>query len=103
MTRTLENALLALQCFHVAFLFLHDWIPLSRLNDVAGVRRMNTGATIDARHGYWGHSLRSRASFQLVLLWWSEPCLVRYWLWVSYGVLFFGEFASMVDSLPVAA
>jgi hypothetical protein len=30
-----------LQAFHVAFLWLHDWIPLGRLNDVAEVRRQD--------------------------------------------------------------
>jgi hypothetical protein len=32
------GALLALQCFEVLFLFLHDWIPLGSLNDLKGVR-----------------------------------------------------------------
>jgi hypothetical protein len=35
---TLEAVLLALQAFQVAFLWLHDWIPLGRFNDVAAVR-----------------------------------------------------------------
>ena len=30
--------LLALQCFHVLFLALHDWIPLGTLNDLKAVR-----------------------------------------------------------------
>ena len=33
--------LLALQIFHVAFLALHDWIPLGRLNDVRAVTKEN--------------------------------------------------------------
>ena len=31
------DALLALQCFVVLFLFLHDWVPLGSLNDLKGV------------------------------------------------------------------
>ncbi|HLY66360.1 MAG TPA: hypothetical protein VKU60_12570 [Chloroflexota bacterium] len=35
----LQRVLLGLQLFQVAFLWLHDWVPLGRLNDVAAVRR----------------------------------------------------------------
>jgi hypothetical protein len=35
------GALFALQCFHVLFLALHDWIPLGSLNDVKAVRMAN--------------------------------------------------------------
>ena len=31
-------ALLALQCFVVLLVALHNWIPLGKLNDVKGVR-----------------------------------------------------------------
>ena len=34
--------LLALQGFQVIFLWIHDWIPLGRLNDVAAVRSQDT-------------------------------------------------------------
>ena len=37
------GALFGLQCFHVLFLGLHDWIPLGRLNDVKAVRAANPG------------------------------------------------------------
>jgi hypothetical protein len=33
--REIEMVLLALQVFQVLFLWVHDWIPLGRLNDVA--------------------------------------------------------------------
>jgi hypothetical protein len=33
--------LFGLQCFHVLFLGLHDWIPLGSLNDVKAVRAAN--------------------------------------------------------------
>jgi hypothetical protein len=38
----LEWILLALQVFQVLFLWLDDWIPLGRLNDVTAVRRQDT-------------------------------------------------------------
>jgi hypothetical protein len=37
------GALFALQCFHVMFLALHDWVPLGKLNDVKAVRAANPG------------------------------------------------------------
>jgi hypothetical protein len=33
--REIEMVLLALQVFQVLFLWVHDWIPLGHLNDVA--------------------------------------------------------------------
>ena len=35
------GALFAIQCFHVMFLALHDWVPLGKLNDVKAVRAAN--------------------------------------------------------------
>jgi hypothetical protein len=83
--------LLALQIFHVAFLALHDWIPLGRLNDVRAVRKENPrgklliGTAITTSlfvpplveglrhvHGPW-------------------PGWVWIWLWMAYGLLFVGE------------
>jgi hypothetical protein len=36
--REIEMVLLALQAFQVLFLWVHDWIPLGRLNDVAAIQ-----------------------------------------------------------------
>jgi hypothetical protein len=41
-SREIEMVLLALQVFQVLFLWVHDWIPLGRLNDVAAVRSQDT-------------------------------------------------------------
>ncbi len=41
-----ERALIALQVFQVAFLWVHDWIPLGRLNDVAAVQSQDTRARL---------------------------------------------------------
>ena len=38
----IEAILLALQVLQVLFLWIHDWVPLGRLNDLAAVRNQNT-------------------------------------------------------------
>ena len=38
----LEIVLIVLQGFQVLFLWLHDWVPLGRLNDVKAVRSQDT-------------------------------------------------------------
>lgn len=48
MSSRLQTLLLALQTFHVAFLWLHDWVPLGRLNDVAAIRRQDTAGRLVA-------------------------------------------------------
>ena len=37
--RTWEIVLIFLQAFQVIFLWVHDWLPLGRLNDVAAVHQ----------------------------------------------------------------
>ena len=57
--REIEMALLALQAFQVLFLWVHDWIPLGRLNDVAAVRSQDTGrrlVTVTLIQAYRGPS-----------------------------------------------
>jgi hypothetical protein len=41
-SKGLEITFLALQGFNVAFLLLHDWIPLGRLNNLAAMHREDT-------------------------------------------------------------
>ena len=38
MTETTQKVLIALQCFQILFLALHDWVPLGRLNNVAAAK-----------------------------------------------------------------
>jgi hypothetical protein len=87
---TLQVILLGLQAFQVVFLWIHDWVPLGRLNDVAAVRRedplrrlvfttllqsipWSIGLFYSARH--LGH----------------YPGWLNMYLWITYGLLFFGE------------
>jgi hypothetical protein len=87
----LATTLVALEIFQVAFLWLHDWVPLGRLNDVAAVRRQDTlqrlvivtfvqsvpwtiGLIFSAK--YFGH---------------AYPDWLVTWLWVTYTLLFLGQ------------
>lgn len=86
-----EITLIGLQAFQVAFLWIHDWVPLGRLNDVAAVRKED--------------SLQRLISVTLVQsLPWSiglfltaryfgrpYPDWLVMWLWISYTVLFLGQ------------
>jgi len=87
----IHSVLLALQCFHVLFLALHDWIPLGTLNDVNAVR-----ATIPPRKLVTG-TLISLVPFTIglgasaVFFGKAYPAWLFWWLWISYGLLFFGE------------
>jgi hypothetical protein len=91
MPHVFELALLALQSFHVAFLLLHDWIPLGRLNDVAAVRRENSLAPLIANTlivgGLFGFGLAASIHFYGR----AYPGWLHKWLFVSYGLLFLGE------------
>ena len=88
----MQTALLALQAFQVAFLWLHDWVPVGRLNDVAAVRRQDSVTRLVIV------TLVQSVPFTLGLLWsgqhLGEP-FSRWplrWLWISYGILFVGQF-----------
>ena len=37
-----ENIVLGLQILHVAFLLLHDWVPLGRFSDIGALRRTDS-------------------------------------------------------------
>jgi hypothetical protein len=85
------GALFVLQCFHVLFLALHDWIPLGTLNDVKAVRAANPVRKLVAA------TLISLLPFALGLassafyLGRAYPPWLLWWLGVSYSLLFVGE------------
>ena len=85
------GALFALQCFHVLFLALHDWIPLGTLNDVKAVPKANPDRKLVAAtlisltpfaFGLGASAINFGRAYPAWLLW---------WLWISYGLLFVGE------------
>ena len=88
---TLERLLVVLQAWQVTILWIHDWIPLGRLNDLAAVRAADTTARLVRI------TLLQSVPFTLLLAWslgllghpW--PAALVGWLFGSYGVLFAGE------------
>jgi hypothetical protein len=86
-----QSALVVLQAFQLAFLLVHDWIPLGPLNDVRAVRRENTmrqlviGTAVSSAPVALALWLSVRYYGQ------SYPAWVKVWLWLTYGLLFAGE------------
>lgn len=85
------GVLFALQCFHVLFLALHDWIPLGRLNDVKAVRAANPVSklvvgTMISLVPFAVGLVASAIHFGKVY-----PSWLFWWLWISYSLLFVGE------------
>jgi hypothetical protein len=85
--------LVMLQAFHAAFLWGHDWIPLGRLNDVAAVRRADS--TPRLVRVTLIQSLPFTIGFLFSFYDWHRskpyPEWLWYWLWISYGILLWGE------------
>jgi hypothetical protein len=85
------NVSFALQCFHVLFLALHDWVPLGRLNDVKAARGANPGGKLAVG------TIISVIPFAIGLgasgfyLGRAYPVWLFWWLWISYCLLFVGE------------
>lgn len=81
------TVLFALQCFHVLFLGLHDWIPLGTLDDVKAVRAANPF------HKLVAGTLISLTPFAIGLagsaIYFGRACpaWLFWWLWISYGFL----------------
>jgi hypothetical protein len=91
MNHPLEIVLLALQAFHVIFLWTHDWIPLGRLNNLAAVRQQ------DPLPRLLLVTLIQSLPFTMGLFFSARdfdrgyPMWLIYLLWISYGLLFLGE------------
>ena len=91
MHSAMMGALFALQCFHVLFLALHDWIPLGTLNDVKAVRVANPFSKLVAG------TMISLTPFAIGLaasaIHFGRVCppWLFWWLWISYTLLFVGE------------
>jgi hypothetical protein len=86
-----ELCLLVLQTFQVLFLWIHDWLPLGTLNDVAAVRSQDTKARLVRI------TLIQSAPFTIGLLFClihfrrPYPEWLNYWLAISYTMLFIGQ------------
>lgn len=93
-THGVEIFLLALQGFQVAFLWVHDWVPLGPLNDVAAVKSQDTRRrlitvtliqSVPYTIGLWFSVLHWRRLY---------PGWLYDWLLISQGLLLVGELRS---------
>jgi len=89
---TARLVLLALECFVVLFVGLHNWVPLGPLNNVRGVRiAFSTPkllATTLLNFVPFAVGLAATAFF----LWRPYPGWVVWWLWGTYGLACYGSF-----------
>jgi hypothetical protein len=84
------SAFLGCQFLVVLFIALHDWIPLGRLNNLAGIRSVDTTrrlflvtalSTLPFAIGFAASVHYASSGFPMWLMW---------WLWISYGVGLYG-------------
>jgi hypothetical protein len=100
--RDVEIILIVLQLFQVLFLWLHDWIPLGRLSDVAAVRSQDTSLHLVVV------TLIQTVPFTIGLLFsllhFGRPYArwLYMWFWISYGLLFCRTISRLVDTLSLS-
>jgi hypothetical protein len=83
--------LIGLQAFQVAFLWLHDWVPLGKLNDVAAVRRQDPIGRLIVVTLVQSLPFTVLLFFSIRHLHGVFPGWLRTWLWILYGLLFLGQ------------
>jgi hypothetical protein len=88
---SLRALLVGLQVFQVAVLWLHDWLPLGRLNNPAAVKAENGGTALVRvtllQSVPWSVGLIGSLFYANRVY----PNWLWGWLWVSYLVLLAGE------------
>lgn len=91
MPRGSQALLVTLQAFQLAFLLLHDWVPLGRLNDVSAVRRTIT--PLQRIAGVLVPGIPVLIALSLSVKYFGSPYFgwVKWWLLATYGFLFLGE------------
>src|SRR5215470_2277369 len=91
MSRGREVLLVALQGFQLAFLMLHDWVPLGRLNDISAIRR--TLRPLQRLAGLLVPGIPVLIAFALSVKYFAnpQPAWAAWWLRGTYAVLFVGE------------
>jgi hypothetical protein len=90
-TREIEIVLLALQTFQVLFLWVHDWIPLGRLNDVAAVRSQDTTRRLVTVTLIQSVPWTIGLGFSVLHFGQPYPRWLYDWLLISYGLLLAGQ------------
>jgi hypothetical protein len=87
----LRQTLLALQAFQVLFLWLHDWVPLGRLNDVAAVRREDPPGRLVVVTLVQSVPWTVGLFFSAWYFGRPYPAWLTVWLWTTYVLLFAGQ------------
>jgi hypothetical protein len=90
-SNALEYVLIALQVFQVVFLWIHDWIPLGRLNDVAAVRSQDTLPRLVIVTFVQSAPYSALLFFSARYFGRPYPHRLDRWLWISYGILLVGQ------------
>ena len=84
------HAFIGCQLFVVLFVALHDWIPLGPLNNLAGIRAVDSLkkrlvvtalSTLPFAIGLLASVLNAATGFPMWLMW---------WLWISYMLCLYG-------------
>jgi hypothetical protein len=88
---SIEIILLALQAFQVLFLWVHDWMPLGRLNDVKAVRSQDTTARLVRVTLIQSVPFTIGLLFSLMDFGRPYPHWLYMWLVISYAVIFVGQ------------
>lgn len=89
--RDTEIALLGLQAFQVLFLWIHDWIPIGRLNDIGAVRSQCTTGRLVLVTVVQSVPFTVGLVFSMLCFGRAYPPWLYSWLWIGYGVLFIGQ------------
>jgi hypothetical protein len=86
-----EIILLVLQAFQVLFLWIHDWVPLGQLNDIASVRSQDTRSRLVVVTLIQSVPFSIGLLYSLLYFRQSYPHWLNNWLWISYGLLLIGQ------------
>jgi hypothetical protein len=86
-----EIVLIVLQGFQVLFLWLHDWVPLGRLNDVKAVRSQDTAFRLVIVTLIQSMPFTIGLLFSLLYFGRLYPRWLSLWLWISYSAIFLGQ------------
>jgi len=90
-TLHIEIVLTVLQAFQVLFLWLHDWVPLGRLNDVKAVRSQDSAFRLAVVTLIQSVPFTIGLLFSLAYFCRLYPRWLDLWLWISYSAIFLGQ------------
>lgn len=86
-----EIIVIVLQALQVLFLWLHDWVPLGRLNDVKAVRSQDTTGRLVTVTLIQSVPFTVGLIFSALYFGRTYPHWLYMWLLISYAVMFVGQ------------